>query len=335
MNSIGNLFLLLLLLGVLSGCLNEDADINPSENLFEEQQQIIEQYLSERNIATRQNAAGIHYRVLNENANGASPQPGNIINLYYHIEQLGGGLIDAHEDSSGLDPITYTFDFNSSNPLEHHLILPVSLDSMVTSMREGEEYEFYLPSGFAYLDYSLANVISPNAVVCARLHLAKVLTPKEQRLAEDAKIKKYLADEHLQDADSLPSGVYYLCTQPGEGPVVSEGNKVQVRYTGSLLNGTVFDSNTAADRSPLEFTVEQNGAVEGFLTGVKQMKLGEKGTVVMPSHTAYGQGLIAIPYTFISDYLDQVIFNPRDYNFARQIRPYSPLRFDIEVVAIN
>lgn len=327
---------LLLSVGLFVGCADEDSDsLNPNSALFEEQQQLIEQYLDERDITTQQNEAGIHYQVLTENDTGTVPESGNIVNLYYRLEELEGGVIDVREDSSGREPVTYTFGFRSSNPRVHHLLLPVGLDNMVNSMREGEEYEFFLPSLYAYLDYELGDTLSSNAIVRARVHLSDVLTAAEQRQAEDAKIKTYLDEQHLRDADSLALGVYYARTEEGDGAEVNEGSRVQVRYTGQLLDGTTFDSNVAADRELYEFTVGPGGAVDGFLIGVKQMQLGEKGAVVMPSHAAYGQGLVAIPYTFVSNHLSEVILNPRDYSFARRIPPYSPLRFDIEVVAVN
>ena len=329
-------FFWLLSLVVLVGCASDDGDLtNPNSALLEEQQQTIEQYLAERSIATQQNEAGIYYRVIAENDIGTVPEPGNVVNLYYHLEELEGEVIDVREGSSGREPVTYTFGFVGSDPRERHLILPVSLDNMVNTMREGEEYEFFLPSLYAYLDYELSDTLSPNAIVRARIHLAEVLTAKEQRQVEDARIKAYLAEQHLQDADSLPLGVYYVRTEEGDGAEVNEGSRVQVRYTGRLLNGTVFDSNVAADRDLFEFTVGPRAAIDGFLLAVAQMREGEKGTVVMPSHAGYGQGLIAIPYTFVSNHLSEVILNPRDYGFARQIPPYSPLRFDIEVVAVN
>ena len=323
---------------LIFGCADDSDDLaSPDVALFEEQQQVIEQYLDERDITTQQNEAGVRYRVLTENPNGESPEPGNIVNLYYRIEQLEGGIVAVREDSSSQEPVAYTFGFSSNNPLIYHLIFPIGLDNMVNTMREGEEYEFFLPSAYAYLDYELGDTLAPNAIIRARIHLTEVLTTNEQRHVEDAKIKAYLAAQGLHDADSLASGVYYQRTEEGSGDAVSEGSQVQVRYTGQLLDGTIFDSNTAADRELYEFTVgaSERQPIEGFLLGIRQMRSGEKGTVVMPSHAAYGQGLISIPYAFVSDRLNEIILNPRDYGFARAIPPYSPLRFDIEVVGVN
>ncbi len=326
---IQNLVWIALLSTTLGGCQSDDADVaDPNQALFEEQQQTITQFLQEQNIATQQTATGIHYRVLTENADGIDPSPGNVAKLYYHIEQLDGTLI-AEQDSSKGDPVTYTFAYSSSNPNRFHLTLPVGLDIMVDLMREGEEYEFFLPSGAAYLDYSLPNVISANAIVRARISLDKVLTVAEQRVVEDQKIKDYVAAQSLTGFDSLASGVYYATTQVGDTSAqVPSTSTVGVRYTGMLLDGTVFDNNTGADDKLLEFAVNGQNLIEGFLTGVRQMNLNEKGTIIIPSHAGYGQGVVAIPQIIVKDLLEA-------NSPFRNIPPYAILRFDVEVVTIS
>ncbi len=309
------------------GC-EDDADnaANPNTERFEQQQQTIDQYLTDQGIATQENEAGIHYRVLTANSSGATPQPGNVVNLYYRIEQLDGQLIDVLEDSSGMLPVTYTFRYTSTTG-GFHLTVPVSLDEVVGLMKEGEEYEFYLPSDWAYLNYSLANRIDANAIVRARVSLAEVLSPAEQRQVEDERIQSYLTENNLTDPDSLASGVYYVQTEAGDDTTIVAGDRVQLRYTGTLLDGSVFDSNVDQDRDPLEFTVGQGSLIEGFLQGVQQMSEGEKGTVVIPSHAAYGQGVMAIPYEMISLLIENSPF--------LRIPPYSPLRFDIEILSVD
>ena len=321
---------ILLAAATLAGCGSDDAGVsNPSDDLFDQQQQTIEQYLTERNIATQENAAGIHYQVLTENTTGTEPAPGNIVNLFYHIEQLTGGVVATLEDSSGLDPVTYTFGSNT-------LLLPSGLNEIVSLMREGEEYEFYLPSKWAYLDYSQGSTIPANAIVRARIHLADVFTEEEQKQAEDARIQEYIATNQIQQAKRLASGTYYAPTQAGDSSEAVTANRVVgIRYTGSLLDGTVFDKNTEADDKLLEFSVQEGKVIDGFLAGVQQMSLGEKGVVLIPSHEAYGQGLMAIPYSIVGSLLDRRDLDPQVYGFTRLIAPYSILRFDIEVVTIN
>jgi peptidylprolyl isomerase len=65
-----------------------------------------------------------------------------------------------------------------------------------------------------------------------------------------------------------------------------QGDTVQVHYTGSLGDGTVFDSS--ANRSPLEFTVGQGQVIPGFERAVDGMEAGDQKTVVIPADQAYG-----------------------------------------------
>ena len=329
MDSLKNHLFLFFIVGISLGCQSDDADVsNPDVELFEQQQETIEQYLTERNITTQQNDEGIHYQILTESDSSISPEPGQVVHIYYRIEQLEGGLVDAREESAGQDPVTYTFGVSGPSSNVRHLLVPVGLDAMVNAMREGEEYEFYLPSAYAYLDYSISNRIPANAIIRAQIQLARVLTPAEQRLVEDGQIKKYLVDQQLSNADSLSSGVYYLPAEAGDGTTISDGSTVKVRYTGQLLDGTMFDTNVGNNRPLFELTVAPNQVIDGFLLAVQHMSLGEKGTVVIPSHAAYGQGLIAIPYAAINDFTNQNAVE-------RKIPPYSPLRFDIEIVEVN
>ena len=70
------------------------------------------------------------------------------------------------------------------------------------------------------------------------------------------------------------------------GVVAKTGNTVKVHYTGTLTNGTVFD--TSIDREPLEFTIGQGQLIPGFEQAVIGMKVGESTTVTIPAAQAYG-----------------------------------------------
>ncbi|MEM9672411.1 MAG: FKBP-type peptidyl-prolyl cis-trans isomerase [Bacteroidota bacterium] len=318
---------------VLVGC-NDDTEDNSGQDgtqLLEQQQQEIETYLADNGINAIQEG-NIYYQVLTENPSGDSLTSGDIIRIYYQIAVLDGAVIDERLADSGEPPVTYRFTL-STNLLENNLVLPV-LDFSIATMQTGEEYEFYLPSAFAYVTYSLENVVPENAIIRARVQLVEIVTEDQLGTEEDQEIKNYLANNGLTEADSLTNGVYYIRTEEGEadGIAVENGRIVQVRYTGTLLDGTEFDSNTGSDDDLLRFTAGNSGLITGFDIGVSQMKQGEKGTVVIPSLAAYDQSQLAFPTEILLDLFQRRVINSP---IGVEIPPFTPLRFDIEVVTVN
>ncbi len=68
--------------------------------------------------------------------------------------------------------------------------------------------------------------------------------------------------------------------------VAEHGNTVKIHYTGTLDNGSVFD--TSAGREPLEFTLGGGQVIAGFDEAVAGMAVGEKKNVKVPVDKAYG-----------------------------------------------
>ena len=67
---------------------------------------------------------------------------------------------------------------------------------------------------------------------------------------------------------------------------VKNGDTVKVHYTGTLADGTVFDSSL--EREPLEFTLGEGQLIPGFEKAVLGMSAGESRTVTIPAEEAYG-----------------------------------------------
>ena len=81
------------------------------------------------------------------------------------------------------------------------------------------------------------------------------------------------------------SGLQYKVITEGTGATPADGDIVKVHYTGTLLDGTKFDSSV--DRGePLEFPI--GAVIPGWTEMLKLMKVGGKVTAWIPSDLAYG-----------------------------------------------
>lgn len=69
--------------------------------------------------------------------------------------------------------------------------------------------------------------------------------------------------------------------------MIENGQKVKIHYTGTLDDGTQFDSS--AGRDPLEFEMGAGMVIPGFEKGVADMEVGEKKSINIPAAEAYGE----------------------------------------------
>jgi len=70
-------------------------------------------------------------------------------------------------------------------------------------------------------------------------------------------------------------------------PKVENGDTIKIHYTGTLEDGTVF--NTTEGKSPFQFTVGNNEVIKGIENAVLDMKIGEIKTVSIAPADAYGE----------------------------------------------
>jgi len=70
------------------------------------------------------------------------------------------------------------------------------------------------------------------------------------------------------------------------GTQANIGDTVKVHYTGTLEDGTIFD--TSLEREPLEFTLGKGQLIAGFEQAVIGMQVGQLKTVNIPAEQAYG-----------------------------------------------
>jgi FKBP-type peptidyl-prolyl cis-trans isomerase FklB len=119
----------------------------------------------------------------------------------------------------------------------------------------------------------------------------------------------FLAEYAKKDSViTLPSGLQYKVLVAGKGEVPTVSDKVQVNYEGRLIDGTVFDASARHGDKPAEFMPTQ--VIKGWTEALTMMPVGSKWQLYIPSELAYGK------------------------RETGQIKPYSTLVFDVELVGI-
>lgn len=96
----------------------------------------------------------------------------------------------------------------------------------------------------------------------------------------------------------------------GKGKAVKTGDTVKVHYTGTLLDGSKFDSSRDRDE-PFEFQLGAGAVIKGWDEGVVGMKPGGKRKLTIPADKAYGKA-----------------------GRPPKIPPSAPLVFEIELIEI-
>lgn len=140
---------------------------------------------------------------------------------------------------------------------------------------------------------------------------------------EPASIKKYIADKKL-NVITTPSGLNYVITTQGTGIKPAVGDTSVVNYTGTFLNGKVFDTSVeevakkanklqpGRPYKPAPIPVGVHGVIAGWDEALQLLPKGSKATLVIPSSLGYGE-----------------------QGMQGAIAPFTPLVFDIEVVDVK
>jgi FKBP-type peptidyl-prolyl cis-trans isomerase len=129
---------------------------------------------------------------------------------------------------------------------------------------------------------------------------------KAKNLAQDAAFFAKLKED--KSVVELPDGLRYQIQSPGTGNPPKPTDTVKVNYTGTLIDGNVFDSSERQGK-PVEFQLDK--VIPGWTEGLQKIAKGGKMKLFVPPQLGYGDdGRPGIP-------------------------PGSVLVFDIEIVDIT
>ena len=220
------------------------------------------------------------------------------------VASCGKSAVTKAKVSTSNDSLSYAFGINIYSSL---LADSVTLDPVLIAkaMMDAEKDK-------AFMDDNTA-----------REHIMAFVNKREEvRMQQQAELNKEIYKDVIAEGDSFlqknrevegvietPSGLQYKVIKMGTGPKPTADDVVRVNYTGTLIDGTKFDSSIDHGE-PAEFTV--NGVIPGWVEALQLMPVGSKFMLYLSPDLAYGgngAGDVIKPYStliFEVDLLDIV-----------------------------
>jgi FKBP-type peptidyl-prolyl cis-trans isomerase FkpA len=188
---------------------------------------------------------------------------------------------------------------NFNLPADSFFLKTVGLKDLPKGIKKGSQLEFHV----GMKDFKTEEQMR---AMQAQLEEQEKQAAQESQMKEGTLIKEYLEKNSITQAPTA-SGLIIVTKSKGNGIKPKAGQKVTVHYTGTLLDGTKFDSSV--DRGePFQFTLGQGQVIKGWDEGIAELEIGGSATLIIPSSIAYG---------------------PRG---TGPIGPYSPLVFDVQLI---
>lgn len=153
--------------------------------------------------------------------------------------------------------------------------------------------------GFDILDFNamskaMHDVYEGNDLVISEEESLQMLIKYTQKIAAQKQSKSNEADIAFLEENTVKegvvtteSGLQYEILSAGDGTVYPEStSNVKVHYTGTLIDGTIFDSSVEKGQ-PVEFPL--NKVIPGWTEGIQLMVVGDKFEFTIPGNLAYGE----------------------------------------------
>jgi len=258
-----------------------------------EEQGKLDAYLKENNITTAPLASGIYF-IETAKGTSAKPKTGDIVSFHFKVGNVSGKQYFSSYDQG--EPMRWECGKDFDNP---------GATEALNMMSKGAKAKVIVPSQLAFAEKGRGKMVDPYTTMVYEFEILDFM-PKakyekeqadKQKAADEARAKakadesvileKYIKDNKIT-VKPTASGLYYIETKKGTGESPVAGKTVKVHYTGTLLNGTKFDSSLDR-KQPYEFVLGQGSVIRGWDEGIALMKKGGKARLIIPSSLGYGE----------------------------------------------
>ncbi|MFA6278102.1 MAG: FKBP-type peptidyl-prolyl cis-trans isomerase [Pedobacter sp.] len=239
--------------------------------------------------------AGYYYKIVSP---GTGAELKNSDSLYYSytFKSLDGKVFNQTSDL--MIPGTFLgytdrFVINGSS----YLFTPIR--EVLTKLKRGGKASLIMPSYMAFgkNGVSILNIGTNENIV---LDLG-IYSQSKQHEIDEFEIQTFIAKNSIIATKDL-SRVYYQVLTPGTGTdVINLNSALVVKYTGRLLDGTIFDSSTS-------FSTTLAETISGWQKVIPLFKAGAKIRIFIPSDLAYSTiGNGAVPANAVLDFDIEIV----------------------------
>jgi len=199
--------------------------------------------------------------------------PGGVVTLQLSAPTYKGDLMEGLAMMHQGDSATFLV------PADSFFIKTVQLDHLPPFIQSGEKIRFEI--GLVEIN-TLEEMQKKQAVLDS-------ISQIEMKTQNEKEMQVLLAKMAEKGDNQTPeqSGLIIIQRQKGNGVKPVAGQKVSVHYTGTLLDGTVFDSSVQRNE-PIAFTLGEGQVIKGWDEGIAAIEVGGKATLMIPSWLAYG-----------------------------------------------
>ncbi len=257
----------------------------------------------------KKHPSGLSYRFLEMNPEGKTPKTGDILVLSTKISNKDNVVVDeSNFYRMQLRNPMFQGDFYTALALLQvgdSVCFKLDASGFFQKNRKRDLPKEFMQGDEVYINVRLKNILNAEDLESERENSYHTDFEQEMNL-----LKNYI---ELSNTTVKPtaSGLYYIEKKKGNGKKAQVGNTLVVHYTGTTIDGKIFDSSLQRG-TPLTFVLGKEQVIKGWDEGFQFMQAGGEGRLIIPSNLAYGKD-----------------------GYSTLILPYSTLVFEVELLEVK
>jgi len=242
--------------------------VDSPQSMMKKEEEALAKYIQDQKITIAPLASGLYF-IEEQAGKGASIDSGTWVKLHFTVSLIDGKQIFSSKERG--EPLKFEYGKRFDTP---------GMEEGVKMLKKGGQAKLIVPSKIGFGEMGRGAIVPPYSTLLYNIEIVDVQSKaeyekeqaetkkKEQlKLETNKKQESMLREKYLKEnkitAKPTASGLIYVEKAKGTGAKALSGKKVKVHYTGTLLNGTKFDSSRDRNQ-PFEFELGKGQVIKGW-----------------------------------------------------------------------